>query len=153
MGHSCSFGTNLVSFRTFRCPLFPKPVTGRELFCAVSYSKPTLVNEWSLSSVYAGNTTDLVFFDKKCLAFPSIDAAVDSSTIENQMQIQKDFGSILKHSGRPRIANELHYFFQLSTHLPNDNARKHTTKVIKLIVQGALSMLIRFIWFFLFCQF
>ena len=25
-GHSCSFRTNLVSFRTFRCPLFLKPV-------------------------------------------------------------------------------------------------------------------------------
>ena len=24
--HSCSFRANLVSFRTFRCPLFPKPV-------------------------------------------------------------------------------------------------------------------------------
>ena len=36
--------------------------------------------------------------------------------------------------------------FQLNTsYLPNDNARKHTTKVIQLIVQAALSMLI---WFF-----
>ena len=33
---------SLVPFRTFRGPLFPKPVTGQELFLAVSYSKPTL---------------------------------------------------------------------------------------------------------------
>ena len=89
----------------------------------------------------AGNTSDLVCFDKKCLSFPLF----TDHTVGNQKHIQKDFGSILKHSGRPRIANELHYFFQLSTHLPNDNARMHTTKVIKLIVQGALSMLIWFI--------
>ena len=31
-GHSCSFRTNLVSFRTFRCPLFPKPVSWFGLF-------------------------------------------------------------------------------------------------------------------------
>ena len=30
---------SLVPFRTFRGPLFPKPVTGQELFFAVSYSK------------------------------------------------------------------------------------------------------------------
>ena len=41
-GHSCSFRTNLVSFRTFRYPLFLIPVTGHELFFAVSYSKPAL---------------------------------------------------------------------------------------------------------------
>ena len=29
----CSFKTNSVSFRTFRCPLFPKPVSWLELFC------------------------------------------------------------------------------------------------------------------------
>ena len=33
---------SLVPFRTFRGPLFPKPVTGQELFLAVSYSKPAL---------------------------------------------------------------------------------------------------------------
>ena len=32
----------MVPFRTFRGPLFPKPVTGQELFLAVSYSKPAL---------------------------------------------------------------------------------------------------------------
>ena len=31
-------------FRTFRGPLYPKPVTGQELFFAVSYSKPALVH-------------------------------------------------------------------------------------------------------------
>ena len=33
----------MVPFRTFRGPLFPKPVTGQELFFAVSYRKPALV--------------------------------------------------------------------------------------------------------------
>ena len=37
-GHSCSSRTNLVSFRTFRRPLFPKPVS----WLAVSYSKTAL---------------------------------------------------------------------------------------------------------------
>ena len=31
-GHSCSFRTNLVSFKTFRCPLFPKTVSWFGLF-------------------------------------------------------------------------------------------------------------------------
>ena len=30
--HSCSFRTNLVSFRTFRRPLFPKPISWLRLF-------------------------------------------------------------------------------------------------------------------------
>ena len=34
---------SLVPFRSFRGPLFPKPVTGQELFFAVSYSKLALV--------------------------------------------------------------------------------------------------------------
>ena len=33
LAHSCSFRTNLVSFRTFRLPLFPKPVSWLGLFC------------------------------------------------------------------------------------------------------------------------
>ena len=32
-GHSCSFRTNFVSFRTFRHPRFPKPVSWLGLFC------------------------------------------------------------------------------------------------------------------------
>ena len=35
---------SLVPFRTFRGPLFPKPITGQELFFAVSYSKPALAS-------------------------------------------------------------------------------------------------------------
>ena len=38
-----SFRISLESFRSFRGPLLPKPVTGQELFLAVSYSKPALV--------------------------------------------------------------------------------------------------------------
>ena len=34
---------SLVPFRTFRGPLFPKKVTGQELFLAVSYSESVLV--------------------------------------------------------------------------------------------------------------
>ena len=33
---------NFIPFRIFRGPLFHKPVTGQELFFAVSYSKPAL---------------------------------------------------------------------------------------------------------------
>ena len=48
----------LVSFITFRGPLFPKQVTGQELFLAVSYSKPALVEDCSLNtqSVKLGKT-------------------------------------------------------------------------------------------------
>ena len=45
-GHSCSFRTNLVSFRTFRRPLFSKPVFCPGLFFATSYSKTALVEPW-----------------------------------------------------------------------------------------------------------
>ena len=38
-----SFRISLESFRYFRCPLFHKPITGQELFLAISYSKPALV--------------------------------------------------------------------------------------------------------------
>ena len=55
LGHSCSLRTNLVSFRTFRCPLFPKPVSWLGLFLAVSYSKPALVvdsiEEWCIDLI------------------------------------------------------------------------------------------------------
>ena len=40
--HSCSFRTNLVLFRSFRCSLFPKPVSSLGLFFAASYSKTAL---------------------------------------------------------------------------------------------------------------
>ena len=36
------FRINLKSFKSFRGPLLLKPVTGQELFFAVSYSKPAL---------------------------------------------------------------------------------------------------------------
>ena len=45
------------SFRSFRGPLFRKPVTGQELFFAASYSKQALVlamnilNEWVAKGV------------------------------------------------------------------------------------------------------
>ena len=44
---------SLVPFRTFRGPLFPKPVTGQELFLAVSYSKPAL--EYRTEEISARN--------------------------------------------------------------------------------------------------
>jgi hypothetical protein len=40
--HLDSYTISLESFRSFRGPLFCKPVTGQKLFFAVSYSKPTL---------------------------------------------------------------------------------------------------------------
>ena len=42
---------SLVPFRTFREPLFHKPVTGQELFLVVSYSKPSL-GPWYFPSVH-----------------------------------------------------------------------------------------------------
>ena len=44
---------NLVPFRASRGPLFPKPVTGQELFFAVSYSKPALTHSLSVNAVFA----------------------------------------------------------------------------------------------------
>ena len=32
----------MAKFKTFRGPLFPKPVTVQEIFLAISYSKPAL---------------------------------------------------------------------------------------------------------------
>ena len=43
VSYSCSFRTNLVSFRTFRLPLFPKPVSCLGLFFDASYNKRALV--------------------------------------------------------------------------------------------------------------
>ena len=40
--HLNSYTISLESFRSFRGPLFHKPVTGQELYFAVSYSKPAL---------------------------------------------------------------------------------------------------------------
>ena len=40
-----SFIISFISFRTSKDSLFPKPVTGHELFLAVSYSKPALVGD------------------------------------------------------------------------------------------------------------
>jgi hypothetical protein len=45
----------LVPFRTFRGPLFPKPVTGQELFLAVSYSKPALASKKRSNQKNKGN--------------------------------------------------------------------------------------------------
>ena len=41
--HLDSYTISLESFRSFRSPLFCKPLTGQELFLAVSYSKPALM--------------------------------------------------------------------------------------------------------------
>ena len=37
----------LESFRSFRGPLLHKPLTGQELFFAISYSKPALAKVWN----------------------------------------------------------------------------------------------------------
>ena len=42
-----SFRVSLESFRSFRGPLLLKPVTGQELFFAISYSKPALPYNFS----------------------------------------------------------------------------------------------------------
>ena len=56
----------MVPFRTFREPLFPKPVTGQELFLAISYSKPALIVEISyeltvLIYIYCANRIKHIF--------------------------------------------------------------------------------------------
>ena len=65
------------SFRSFRGPLFHKPVTGQELFFAISYSKPALIGNQlgrvfckkdkinSISSDLLGWEFDLVLFWRK----------------------------------------------------------------------------------------
>ena len=47
---------SFVRFRTFKGSLFPKPVTGQELFLAISYSKPAL----ELKSFESFNATPLL---------------------------------------------------------------------------------------------
>ena len=42
--HLDSYTISLESFRSFKGPLFRKPITGQELFFAVSHSKPALVS-------------------------------------------------------------------------------------------------------------
>ena len=39
-----SFGISLEYFRSFRCPLLVKPVTGQEIFIAVSNVKPAQID-------------------------------------------------------------------------------------------------------------
>ena len=46
--HLDSYTISLESFRSFRGPLFLKPVTGQKLFFSVSYSKPTLARHLPL---------------------------------------------------------------------------------------------------------
>jgi hypothetical protein len=44
-----SFRISLESFRSFGGPLSPEPVTGQELFFAVTYSKPALEYKFTIS--------------------------------------------------------------------------------------------------------
>ena len=46
-----SFRISLESFRSFRGPQLLKPVTGQELFLAVSYCKPALEVKWSCEKI------------------------------------------------------------------------------------------------------
>ena len=61
---------SLESFRSFRGPLFLKPVTGQELFFAVSYSKPALVFyfcficNFYLYFLYSGHCNPLLITDR-----------------------------------------------------------------------------------------
>ena len=50
-----SYRISLASFRSFRGPLIRKPVTGHELFLAVSYSKPALITSISKDAVFSFN--------------------------------------------------------------------------------------------------
>ena len=59
---------SLVPFRIFRGPLFPKPVTGQELFFAISYSKPALGcgNCWQKYGIYLRNQSDSYYYQLMC---------------------------------------------------------------------------------------
>ena len=57
-----SFRINLVSFSTFRCPLFPKPVPCPRLFFAASYSKMALIPGTACNSRTLHCTALLCFF-------------------------------------------------------------------------------------------
>ena len=57
-----SFRISLESFRSFRGPLLHKPVTGQELFFAVSYSKLALVQATGLEEL----TTRLEVYRRAC---------------------------------------------------------------------------------------
>ena len=57
--HLDSYTISLKSFRSFRGPLFRKPVTGQELFFAVSYSKPALVLEMNFLNEYGSPKVSL----------------------------------------------------------------------------------------------
>ena len=48
-----SFRISLESFKSFKGSLLHKPVTGQELFFAVSYSKPALVDTVFISKMIA----------------------------------------------------------------------------------------------------
>ena len=56
-----SFRISSESFRSFRGPLLHKPVNVQELFFAVSYSKPALVQ--GLLKVWTENWLDLCIFN------------------------------------------------------------------------------------------
>ena len=64
--HSCSFRTNQVSFRTFRRPLLPKPVSWMGVgFFAISYSKTALVEPKQLNP----SNNQVVNFPYICLKY------------------------------------------------------------------------------------
>ena len=46
-----SFRIKLESLRSFRGTLLLKPVTGQELFFAVSHSKPALAKNWQIPTI------------------------------------------------------------------------------------------------------
>ena len=60
-----SYTISLESFRAFRFPLFHKPVTGQELFVAVSYSKRAIVEQDPIENVSAPHDLFIVSLVKR----------------------------------------------------------------------------------------
>ena len=62
--HLDLYTISLESFRSFRGPLFRKPVTGREHFFAVSYSKPGLNIHLEAYVIGSGRSASFLFSGK-----------------------------------------------------------------------------------------
>ena len=74
--HLDSYTISLESFRSFRGPLFRKPITGQEFLFAVSYSKPAL----AVCSVFIINLNSIFLLQKHNLDFV-IDLHASSSML------------------------------------------------------------------------
>ena len=65
-GHSCSFRSNLLSFRIFRCPLFPKSVSWIGLFAVINqFKKQCSSSFWITFNVFDVSGELRIFFPRQ----------------------------------------------------------------------------------------